>query len=309
MEESRHLGESIIMQIGIKYINECCSGIRQDVYSALVQALCTYIHNPTEDNDKCAKDLFYSISGSAIPLSKVKEIIEIPINDCILDSDDNDYLKKKTKPWQKIEDIRLLSGIYKYGVNNWGLVSSFVGSGRTRSQCYQRWMRGLNPSISKDVWTFNEDMRLVELVTLYGDKSWTKVAQLLGSRSDVQCRYHYHQLKRDMPNLVAEFAKGNCIVPCQDQSLVTIQAPYNKKHSNRFSLPDIQIPSIFLEALRRPSIDAGTMQGTPLRKCVSNPVKHPIPSMRRPSLPILGKEEIRGLDDDQNLDNFLTHFV
>ena len=73
-------------------------------------------------------------------------------------------------------------------------MSRFVGGGRTRGQCAQRWTRVIDPKISKQRWTEKDDQRLCELVEKFGEKSWMRVAQALGNRTDVQCRYRYQQI-------------------------------------------------------------------------------------------------------------------
>jgi hypothetical protein len=102
---------------------------------------------------------------------------------------------RHTRPWTEYETQRLLAGIHRFGTDEWSAVATFVGNGRTRSQCVQRWVRGLDPRISKDRWTKDDEGRLLSLVAKYGTRGWTKVAGELGNRSDVQCRYHWHQLK------------------------------------------------------------------------------------------------------------------
>jgi hypothetical protein len=99
--------------------------------------------------------------------------------------------------WSSYEDQRLLAGILRYGMDNWTLIASFVGNGRTRSKCSQRWYRGLNPSVVKGQWSKDEEDRLIQLVRASRDQSWTKIALQLGNRSDVQCRYRYHQLVKE----------------------------------------------------------------------------------------------------------------
>jgi hypothetical protein len=102
-------------------------------------------------------------------------------------------LRRRTRPWTAAEDQRLLGGIARFGVDSWQNVATFVGSGRNRAQCSQRWSRGLNPRISKKVWTPDEESQLEALVKEHGEKSWAKIASIMGNRSDVQCRYHYRQ--------------------------------------------------------------------------------------------------------------------
>lgn len=105
--------------------------------------------------------------------------------------------RKKTRSWTNEEDQRLLMGVHLYGLENWTLVAQFVGNNRTRSMCSQRWIRVLDPKISKSHWTEDDDQQLLQMVQLYGEKSWMKIASKLGNRSDVQCRYHYQQLQRE----------------------------------------------------------------------------------------------------------------
>jgi hypothetical protein len=104
--------------------------------------------------------------------------------------------RRKNRPWTEYEDQRLLCGINRFGLENWTIVSQFVGNQRTRAQCAQRWIRGLDPRISRVLWTPEEEQRLLELVTQHGEHSWKLIANTLGNRSDAQCRYHYLQMKK-----------------------------------------------------------------------------------------------------------------
>lgn len=105
--------------------------------------------------------------------------------------------KNKHKPWSQVEDQRLLHGILKYGITNWTSISRFVGNGRTRAQCSQRWARGLDPSIKKERWSPEELEKLLSLVADCGPGHWTEISAKLGNRSDVQCRYQYNLLKNE----------------------------------------------------------------------------------------------------------------
>jgi hypothetical protein len=107
-------------------------------------------------------------------------------------------MRNKTRGWTIDEDNRLFAGIRRYGLESaWSTVAEFVGNGRTRSQCSQRWIRVLDPRISRSDWTDDEDRRLRDLVEVHGEKAWMKVGSLMGDRSDVQCRYRYLQLQAE----------------------------------------------------------------------------------------------------------------
>ena len=105
--------------------------------------------------------------------------------------------RAKTRPWTPYEDQRLLAGLHRYGFSDWTTIARFVGNGRSKSQCSQRWNRGLDPAINKAQWSAEEETILLQMIALYGDKCWTKIAYELGNRSDVQCRYHYKQMLRE----------------------------------------------------------------------------------------------------------------
>ena len=102
--------------------------------------------------------------------------------------------KKKVNFWTIEEDNKLIEAIKLHGTSNWSQIAIYIGSSRTRGQCSQRWNRDLNPSIKREKWTSEEDKILLHLVELYGLKSWTRISKEIGTRSDVQCRFHYNLL-------------------------------------------------------------------------------------------------------------------
>lgn len=106
--------------------------------------------------------------------------------------------RSKSRQWTTEEDERLKQGVQEHGPNDWGTVAELVGNGRTRAQCSQRWNRVLNPAISKANWTAEEEEKLLKAVQIIGPKSWTRVAQQLGDRSDVQCRFKYFHIKKKL---------------------------------------------------------------------------------------------------------------
>ena len=101
---------------------------------------------------------------------------------------------KRCRMWSPEEDILLLAAIHKFGLGDWKSISMFVGGGRSRSQCSQRWGRALDPRITKVAWDPEEEQTLCNLVSELGEHKWATVAKKLGTRSDVQCRYRYYQI-------------------------------------------------------------------------------------------------------------------
>lgn len=190
-------GSDMLIEIGMSHVEGIVPSISTADYNTLHEAMEDFVLNKRSLDD--SKEVFRQVIGRDDPLVRVFEIINlteepIPCSDDIKVSEDSHNNRKKTRTWGGYEDQRLVGGIYRFGLDNWPMVAAFVGNGRTRAQCAQRWARGLNPKICKKHWSSEEDEQLKQLVQTYGDKAWTKIAAAFGNRSDVQCRYHYRQL-------------------------------------------------------------------------------------------------------------------
>ncbi|OHT16427.1 r2r3-MYB transcription factor [Tritrichomonas foetus] len=178
-------------------------------YSSISHILTNFIQNKIPYND-CYKRI-KKITPDNVPLLKLKSILDVPQQPLkpiqLFDNYDEtnnikmcgSVKKKKAMNWTVIEDERLLSGILRFGIDNWTTIANYVGNNRTRSQCNQRWTRGLNPHISKQQWTIQETQKLLGLVQTHGEKSWTHISSVMGNRSDIQCRYHYYHVTKKHP--------------------------------------------------------------------------------------------------------------
>jgi hypothetical protein len=109
--------------------------------------------------------------------------------------------RRKRKHWTADEDERLVSAVQHHGLDNWPLIASIVGGGRTRAQCTQRWHRGVDPKLLKCNWSREEERKLLDSVAVHGEAAWTRVAADLGNRSDVQCRFRYRFLCKKVKDM------------------------------------------------------------------------------------------------------------
>ncbi|XP_067303081.1 v-myb avian myeloblastosis viral oncogene homolog-like 2a isoform X2 [Pseudorasbora parva] len=64
--------------------------------------------------------------------------------------------------------------------------------GRSPQECKNRFTVVLDPELIKGTWTKEEDERLIQLVSLYGDKKWSTIAKNLKGRRGKQCRERWH---------------------------------------------------------------------------------------------------------------------
>lgn len=165
---------------------------------------------------------------------------------------------KKPRHWSNREDSRLLAGVLIWGSSDWQQISNFTGAGRNRSQCLQRWTRTLNPAIKKDGWTEEEDKRLIELVEGSNKISWTRIARKLSNRSDVQCRYHYSQLKKAksiiIPHQQILFSRKKIDIPKNEKKISKHTQIYAYSNSGQIiesPADDLMCVDSFLSCFRR----------------------------------------------------------
>ncbi|KAI2801510.1 Myb- protein B [Blomia tropicalis] len=68
--------------------------------------------------------------------------------------------------------------------------------GRTQSQCWHHWA-SIDPDVSREAWTLEEDEKLTELFKKYGPK-WKTIADEIKNRNDLQCQDRWRrQLTRE----------------------------------------------------------------------------------------------------------------
>jgi hypothetical protein len=191
------LGASTLCEFFIAQFENEFTGLAHDQYPQVLQIITDYLHRASTYDQ--ANSLFSSISSSSTLLDHIREIVEVshaPIPEVDSPACTRTSARRKMKMWSHGEDVRLLSGIYRFGLTDWASIARFVGHSRTRGQCAQRWTRGLDPRISKVPWNATENAQLLHLVHVYGERSWMKISSVMTNRSDVQCRYRYNQLKR-----------------------------------------------------------------------------------------------------------------
>ncbi|KAL0484866.1 Myb-like protein mybN [Acrasis kona] len=103
--------------------------------------------------------------------------------------------KRKCTRWTKEEDQKLIVAVDKFEMK-WVDIAGFVGT-KNPDQCNQHWHRVLDPNISKEKWTEEEEEKLINLVEESGESSWKDVSRGMQNRTDLQCRHKWIQLKKE----------------------------------------------------------------------------------------------------------------
>ncbi|KAH0789474.1 Myb-like DNA-binding domain containing protein [Histomonas meleagridis] len=169
--------------------------IRSEVYNVITN----YVTQSITPEDANAR--LEVLTGTPFAVQKINEVLQqyqLPetVQQSIFKATQFPGFRKRSSPWTEEEDERLRAAIQVHGSDNWTIVATFVGGGRTKSQCSQRWRRVLDPKINKGNWTKEEEEKLIEAVKSFGNKAWTRISSELGNRSDVQCRFRYNFLQK-----------------------------------------------------------------------------------------------------------------
>jgi hypothetical protein len=146
------------------------------------------------------QQLFFRNCAGDLLLRKVQDILKVtdsPLPPPSAQRIASAGTRRKSYPWNDSEDLRLLVAVARYGAKDWRSIASFVGSGRTSSQCNQRWCRALDPAIIHKPWTETDDKRLLRAVEVLGKTSWCQIAKIMCGRTDLQCRYRYLQIAKE----------------------------------------------------------------------------------------------------------------
>jgi hypothetical protein len=178
-----------------------CRSVRgdlsEDTAARLRSELTAYLLD--EIDKEAIREVLWSATESMEPYDFLQDILtgpaEVPQTpERILIGDSR---RAQPRPWTRAEDLRLLLGLHILGLHRWQAVSNFVGSGRSRAQCAQRWRRALDPAISKSKWTPEEEAKFIEAMRASRGRGWKEISRLMSGRSDLQCRFHAGRMHRE----------------------------------------------------------------------------------------------------------------
>lgn len=184
---------ALLTSVCQKYVKETKPSVTEYVLSLATTFMEQILANPDNAENifaECAKQL-----GDIEFLEYLYAIITI--TDENIDTN-SPFAEKKafgSRKWTLYEDMRLIKAVITYDNGDWARISKFVGFDKSRKECEYRWKQVLNPSISRDVWSDEEDIKLFNLVLIHGTNSWSRIASEMQSRTRHQCRARFFIIK------------------------------------------------------------------------------------------------------------------
>ena len=92
-------------------------------------------------------------------------------------------------PWKPEEDNKILKLIEKFG-KKWSKISNIIKT-RNGKQIRDRYLNILAPNLNKKKFTIQEDIKLIKLYKIYGNK-WAKIKEFFKNRTTEMIKNRFH---------------------------------------------------------------------------------------------------------------------
>lgn len=115
-------------------------------------------------------------------------------------------IKDDTALWDKEDDKYLKTLVSIHGNHDWSTISTsmnftFPSKHRTTQECKERWYTQLDPAISKQPWTDQEELEMLIAHQKHQNK-WSDVSQALHGRSNNTVKNRFYSVFRKVKNKI-----------------------------------------------------------------------------------------------------------
>ncbi|XP_074558548.1 transcription factor MYB93-like [Curcuma longa] len=104
----------------------------------------------------------------------------------------------KKGPWTPEEDRKLIEYVQLHGHGSWKSLPENAGLNRCGKSCRLRWNNYLRPGIKRGHFSDDEELQIVHLHSLLGNK-WSKISSFLPGRTDNEIKNYWNtRLKKKL---------------------------------------------------------------------------------------------------------------
>lgn len=118
-------------------------------------------------------------------------------------------IQSKKSKWSTHEDELLRRAVEIHGEHDWKAIAALVPN-RNSKQCRERWTAQLNPDLTREEWTAEEDATLIHMQSIHGNL-WAKISTFLPGRSSNAVKNRFNWLtRRNLPQKIFEYKSQQC---------------------------------------------------------------------------------------------------
>lgn len=260
--------------------------------------------NPKTNNNNSA-DIVKQLSSLSNPLI-LPRLEENPRHDESSDVDDIEEQQRRSRlagptskkvKFTKAEDATLLALVQELSTKDWKAIAEHMPP-RTARQCRERWTNYVNPVLSREPWTQEEDLLLIQKHAEVGNR-WKIIEKYFPGRSKNNIKQRWATMKDMMVTDNQNNAAGQTTITINYNSKPTrpANAPVSlqtirlmqslqQKHQNETDKEPVQISSLFAN-------DRTSDVATALAKAVVFPNQpHKIQSLTLPVLTLPSNSQV-----------------
>jgi hypothetical protein len=127
--------------------------------------------------------------------------------------------RKMKHPFSHEEDMIIINFVNENGISNFSELNSILPT-RTVRQIRERYRNYLDPKVNLDSFSNEEDLKLKELVLIFGQK-WSMFTSMFNGRTDVHLKNHFKKLTRNEAKTAPKISKKEIqqiqIIPKREQ--------------------------------------------------------------------------------------------